>query len=117
MLNLLNTTLDKFREVSLGEVSVYALLGFSVVFAGIIFLIFVLWGLGKVMSQAPKAPTTQKTTVKPAPALAEEALAVADVDTDTISEETVAVIMAALMAYYQSVGPKCEFTVKRIKRI
>ena len=28
-----------------------------------------------------------------------------------------AVIMAALMAYYETNYPKCEFTVKRIKRV
>ena len=117
MLNLLNTALDKFREVSLGEVSVYALLGFLVVFAGIGFLIIILWAIGKVMTQTSKAPKPQKTTVKPTSAPVQETLAVADVGTDTVSEETLAVIMAALMAYYQSVGPKCEFTVKRIKRI
>ena len=36
---------------------------------------------------------------------------------DEITEETVAIITAAIMAYYEKNNPKCEFTVKRIKRI
>ena len=38
-------------------------------------------------------------------------------DEENVSEETVAVITAALMAYYQKSNPKCEFTVRRIKRL
>ena len=41
----------------------------------------------------------------------------APVQTEEIDEETVAVIMAALMAYYEKNNPKCAFTVKRIKRV
>ncbi|MBR2374789.1 MAG: OadG family protein [Clostridia bacterium] len=116
MLNLLNNVAEQTREVSIGEVSVYALLGYSVVFAGIVFLIFVLWAVGKVMSKTKTAPKKEKTAKAPVPVTVNESLAVADAG-ETISEETVAVIMAALTAYYQTVGPKCEFTVKRIKRI
>ena len=39
------------------------------------------------------------------------------VDAEEITDETVAILMAAIMAYYQQTNPKCEFTVKRIKRI
>lgn len=38
-------------------------------------------------------------------------------DANELDEETVAVITAAIMAYYQNSNPKCEFTIKRIKRI
>jgi methionyl-tRNA synthetase len=34
-----------------------------------------------------------------------------------VDEETVAIITAAIMAYYQKNNPKCEFTVRRIKKI
>ena len=34
------------------------------------------------------------------------------VESDEISEETVAVITAAIMAYYQAQGAKCEFRVR-----
>ena len=36
---------------------------------------------------------------------------------EVIDEETVAVITATIMAYYEQVNPKCEFVVRRIKRI
>ena len=44
-----------------------------------------------------------------------EAIAIAD--SEELSEETLAVITAALMAYYEMNNPKCEFTIKRIKRL
>lgn len=117
LFNLLATTEDKFRSVEIGEASLYALLGFVVVFVGIAFLIFVVWLIGKLMVKINpiKAPKQEKV---PAPVASEatEGLAVADAS-DGISEETVAVITAALMAYYQKTNPQCEFTVKRIKRI
>ena len=111
--NLLVNVADKTRTVSIGEAALYALLGFAVVCLGIAFLILVIWLVGKVMSKskangslAEKKVETAKT-VTPAPTI----------EGEDISEETVAVITAAIMAYYQQNKPKCEFTVKRIKRI
>ncbi len=111
--NLLTTTAGKTREVSIAEASVYALLGFAIVFLGIAFLILVVWLVGKGMDKAkgisakPKAKVDKVETAPAPQTILEEAL----------DEETVAVITAALMAYYQQTNPKCEFTVKRIKRI
>ena len=106
MLNLL-TSAGKTREFgNVGEAALYALLGFLVVFAGIIFLIFVVWLVGKIM-----AKMNGKAKAKP------QEQPVAKMESDEIPEETVAVITAAIMAYYQQNNPKCEFTVKRIKRI
>ena len=114
MLNtLLTNATDKMRTVEIPEAALYALVGFATVFLGIILLILVIWLLGKVMSKskangslAEKKVETAKT-VTPAPTI----------EGEDISEETVAVITAAIMAYYQQNKPKCEFTVKRIKRI
>jgi hypothetical protein len=36
---------------------------------------------------------------------------------DELSDEVIAVITAAIAAYYQQENKKCEFTVKRIKRL
>ena len=113
LLNLLARTEDPTRSVPVGESALYAFLGFIVVFIGIAFLIAVVWLVGKVMSTNKTVGATQKT---PRQTVA-ESIAVADAETEEVSEETVAVIMAALMAYYQTNNPKCEFTVKRIKRI
>ena len=101
---------EKTRTVPIGEAALYALLGFAVVFVGIAFLIFVVWLVGKVMTytqQREKKVVQTKTETLETPLQNE----------DELSEETVAVIMAALTAYYQASEAKCEFTVKRIKRI
>ena len=111
--NVLAATADKFRSASIGEAALYAFLGFAIIFAGIALLIAVVWAVGKVMvamnnkNAKPKAAVKKET---PAPVAASEIK-------DEVDDETVAVIMAALMAYYQTNNPKCEFTVKRIKRI
>lgn len=121
--NLLSASSDKFRSASIGEASLYALLGFAIVFVGIALLIFVVWLTGKLMVKYGIASAPKKATVKQqsAPVVSEvaENLAVADAtaSSDSVDSETVAVIMSALMAYYQTTNPKCEFTVKRIKRI
>ena len=95
------------------ESVLYAALGFLIVFVGIAFLIFVVWMVGKVIAKKSgdkKQPekVVPQTKQEDAPTVAQ---------TEEIPEETVAVIMAALMAYYQTERPKCEFTVRRIKRI
>ena len=115
LFNLLSQTEDPFRRPPVGEAALYALLGFLVVFVGIAFLILVVWLVGKLMTKSNPVP---KTKVEEVPKTAEsvaESLAVED--GDEITDETIAVITAALMAYYQQNNPKCEFTVKRIKRI
>ena len=98
---------------SIPEAAIYAALGFAIVFLGIAFLILILWASGKVMSKLngkenPFAKKEKKQVEVP------QAIQPAS---DELDDETVAVIMAALMAYYQQNSPKCEFTVKRIKRI
>ena len=118
MLNsLLVNVADKSRTVPIEEAALYALLGFAVVFLGIVFLIGIIWlvgkGMGKVnmlqgKAKEPKAKaTTAQTSAQTKPVVGEE----------EISEETIVILTAAIMAYYQETNPKCEFTVKRIKRI
>lgn len=113
--NLLSQLPEGGKEVGIGEASLYALIGFLVVFAGIAFLIFVVWLVGKIMTAVngknTKKSKKEKDVVAPAIPQTQNA------NVEEISEETVAVITAALMAYYQKVNPKCEFTVRRIKRL
>ena len=99
------------RIVSIPTAALYAGIGFLTVVAGIAFLIFVVWLVGKIMNKTPVA--VKPIQEKKEPVRLEESLAVSE----DLPEETVAVIMAALIAYYQKNNPKCEFTVKRIKRI
>lgn len=114
--SLLVNVADKMRAVTIGEAALYALLGFAVVFLGIVFLIGVIWLVGKVMGKvnvSNKAVKTPKESEVKTPAQS----IMPTMDCEEITEETVAVITAAIMAYYQQTNPKCEFTVKRIKRI
>lgn len=92
------------------ETMLYAGLGFLIVFVGIAFLILIVWMVGKIIAR-------NKDIAKPAETIVSSIKQEVVSDGEEISEETVAVIMAALMAYYQTQGPKCEFTVRRIKRI
>ena len=114
--SLLNSDPTKF--VSFGEASLYALIGFCVVFIGIAFLIGVVWAVGKLMSKidgkllfAPKKAKAVEAKTE------EQQVQAATNNSEEVSEETVAIITAALMAYYEKNNLKCEFTVKRIKRI
>lgn len=110
------------REIGIGDAALTALIGFMVVFFGISFLIFIVWAVGQVISKTQKSSKKQE---KPAKTVKEPVKAATPVkqpvtaeltDNGQISEETVAVITAAIMAYYKQNNPKCEFTVKRIKR-
>ncbi len=115
---MLNTLLD----VTIAESAVYALIGFLIVLGGIAFLIAVVWFIGRCMAYLKGEPffvKPQKSQPikkeKPAPKVAVQEVAVTA--SEELSEETVAVITAALMAYYQQTKPECGFIVKRIKRI
>ena len=108
-MNLLTDTLPEGGvQATFLEAVLYALMGYLVVFAGIAFLILVVWLVGKLMTKTGgvKLRKEKKTVVENTPS------PVAEVD-----EETVAVIMAALTAYYEKNDPKCEFTIKRIKKV
>lgn len=101
---------------NLGEAALYALLGFMVVFVGIAFLILIVWLVGLIMTKSngtKTAPAEKQSKQKETKA---ESVTTSEI-AEAFSEETIAVITAALMAYYQKNNPKCEFTVKRIKRI
>ena len=113
--NLLTSSLPEgYQEASIGEASLYAFIGFLVVFAGIAFLILVVWLVGKFMARSNGSGKIKEEKTTP---IKELEHIPATVQSEEIDEETVAVIMAALMAYYEKNNPKCEFTVKRIKRI
>ncbi len=109
--NLLAQTANKERMVGVGEAALYALLGFAIVFLGIAFLILVVWLVGKAMGK------TERLSSKKNNASGIEIPCDKPITEEEISEETIAVITAAIMAYYEQTKPKCEFRVKRIKKI
>ena len=116
LLNLLNV--EQSRYVELGEVSLLALIGFAVVFLGIALLIFIVWLVGKIMSQSNeglKGVKQENTTILDKSS--DNVAVIKAEESEMLDEETIAIITAAIMAYYEKNNPKCEFTVKRIKRI
>ena len=113
MLNILAEALDPNRNADLGESALYAILGFLIVFLGIAFLIFIVWGVGQLMAKFNGEKASVKKQEEPAPVVAPTS----SVEEDELSDELVAVITAAITAYYQKENKKCDFTVKRIKRI
>ena len=121
--NLLASGQDPFRSANIGESALYAGLGFGVVFLGIIFLIFIVWATGKIISAIEGKATTKKEKGKASKKTESANNSVTETkektvaESNEIDEETVAIITAAIMAYYQKNNPKCEFTVRRIKKI
>lgn len=117
-MNLLTGTLPEGGiDASIGEAVLYALMGYAVVFAGIAFLIAIVWLVGLLMRKTGgiKLKKEKGTNERK-----EESSSIASVqsgDEEELSEETIAVIMAALTAYYEANDPKCEFTIKRIKKV
>ncbi len=100
-----------------GEAALYALIGFVVVFVGIIIIIGIIWLVGLIMRKTNNLEfLTKKREKKVKADKKADVSAVAPSDED-IPDEVKAAIVAAIMAYYQESEEKCEFTVKRIKRI
>ncbi len=110
--NLLTSAADdRFRSANLGEAALYAGLGFLIVFVGIAFLIFIVWAVGQLITKF------EQKAAKPVKESAPKPEVVAATSEDELSDEVIAVITAAIAAYYQQENKKCEFTVKRIKRL
>ncbi|MGN1060166.1 MAG: OadG family protein [Candidatus Coproplasma sp.] len=103
-----------------GEPFLYALIGFLVVFAGILIIIFTIWLVGLLMKKTNnleflgKGKKKKATVVESKPEAPQAATAA---DDGEIPDEVKAAIIAAIMAYYEEKQEKCDFTVKRIKRI
>lgn len=99
--------LEPFIKVNLGEGAFYAVFGFLFVVAGIAVLIAIFTLLGSVMKRT--AGRKKGETVERQSAI--------DVAEEGIPPETVAAISAALAAYYEAAPQKCDFVVRRIKRL
>ena len=103
----------------IGEALIYALIGFAVVFLGIVLIICVIWLIGLVLRKTNNLEFLGKLKIKnifkkkqhkPEPLNAVQ-------QNDEIPDEVKAAIIAAVMAYYDNEKPECEFVVRRIKRI
>ena len=100
---------------SFGEALVYALIGFLVVFVGIVLIICIIYFIGFIMKKTNNFEFLSKIgKKKKKPEGAEENFVQSGED---VSDEVKAAIIAAIMTYYSEKKPECEFMVKRIKRI
>lgn len=99
--------------LNIGEALVYALLGFAVTFLGIIILIFFVWAYGKIIKSVRQG-AGKKAKGKTEESEAQAAVSAADGE---IPVEVRLAIVAAIAAYYEGESSKCEFKVKRIKRL
>lgn len=102
------------KTIGFGEVTIDAIIGFIVVFIGIALLVGVVWLVGRAMQSITGAASTKASKEAPTPQPAPETKTET---TDELSEETIAVITAAIAAYYERENCQCEFTVKRIRKI
>ena len=115
---MLTNLLDGWFKLNVGDGAFYAVFGFLFVFVGIVILVLLFTGLGKIMKEVnkPRAPRKKKkkeTGSEVQPAEQEPASSVQE----GVTPELVAVISAAIAAYYEGENVKCDFVVKRIKKL
>lgn len=102
-----------FREFP--EALIYALLGFAIVFVGIVVIIAIIWLIGLLMRKTDNLAFL--TNRKEKKDKTENSANIVSEPEEVVSDEVKAAIVAAIMAYYENEQHKCEFIVKRIKRI
>lgn len=102
-----------------GEACIYALIGFLIVFVGIVLIICIIWFIGFILRKTDNLAFIHKikNPFKKKKNEAEKVIASGVQAEEEISDEVKAAIVAAIMAFYAEDSPKCEFVVKRIKRI
>ncbi len=105
-----------------GEAAIYALIGLGVVFLGIVIIIAIIWLVGLLMRKTNNLEFLTDLGKRKKVKSTETAVSapedkVSAVQSDDIPDEVKVAIIAAIMAYYQEKEDKCQFTVKRIKRI
>ena len=109
---MINSILSDWFKLNIGDGAFYAIFGFLFVFAGIALLVVIFTVLGvimkKVNARKPKKKKIKTKKVEPEKTEAEE---------EEISPEVGAAITAAIMAVYEGENAKCDFVVKRIKRL
>lgn len=89
------------------------IIGIIVVFLGISIIILFVLLAGKIFNRQPKADKVEKTEK-----IEKVKEAVVDVDDENIPEEIKVAIIAAITSYYfTNQKSKCDFVVKKIKRI
>lgn len=109
---MLNALLDGWFKFDVGDGAIYALLGFVIVFLGIILLVLIFTALGKIMTTLPKKKA-KKAGENPTISAPEDRKA----DEEGIPPEVVAAITAAVTMCLEGEKSQCDFVVRRIKRL
>lgn len=101
--------LDSWFKLDIGDGAFYAVFGFVFVFLGISLLIAIFTAIGYAMKRVNEKK--KKSGAAPdVPVLQIE-------EEEGVTPEVVAAITAALMAYYEQENVKCDFVVRRIKKV
>lgn len=108
MLNLLS-----WFKYSIGDGAFYAVFGFVFVVLGIALLVGIFAALGLIMKKLNARKPRVKKSKKGKPIEP----TVPQVEEEAISAAEVAAITAAIAMFYEGENVKCDFVVKRIKRI
>lgn len=110
---MLSNLLDQWFKLDVGEGAFYAVFGFVFVFLGIALLIAIIYLVGFVMTKVNARRSAKKETERPVPPAAPSAPVVEE----GISPEMVAAITAALAVYMEEERARCDFVVRRIRRV
>ncbi|MDE6356010.1 MAG: OadG family protein [Clostridia bacterium] len=117
MINNLLALINQEGSLDFGEACIYGLIGFLVVFLGIVLIIVIIWLIGLLMRKTNNLEFLTKIGKKKKKKDEKSAVQESVAAEEEIPAEVKAAIIAAIMAYYTKEQPKCEFKVKRIKRI
>ena len=110
---MLSSILSNWFQMNVGDGAFYAVFGFLFVFAGIALLVTIFTVLGIVMKKL-NARKPKKRKIKSKVVIEQEEEPANEEEDDA---EVVAAIMAAISAVYESENAKCDFVVRRIKRL
>lgn len=87
---------------------IYSVIGYAIVFAGIIVLVAIIWAFAKFIAIRKK---DEKPEIVETPT-AEEV----EIVEENVDDKIKIAIIGAIMSFYSESGRKCDFVVKRIKR-
>ena len=116
MINNFLSLINQEGSLGFGEACLYAWIGFAVVFAGIILIILIIWLIGLLMRKTNNLEFLNNLGKKKKQ-VKEQVVEENPSEDEEITPEVRAAIVAAIMAYYTQEQPKCEFRVKRIKKL
>ena len=108
------------NEASIGAFAVTAVLGYAVVFIGLILLMLVIFAMGRIMASRKAAPQAESPAAAPAPAPAIPAAPPApgsagELKLYNTDEKTAAMLMAIVADELQT--PLCELRFKSIREV